>query len=158
FAEMNASPHTHAGMARPAWKNAALVVVVRLRAKPTPRTNAKYTSITTQSSQVRFMSTRQSSVIGRQSAVSNRDSRKPRHQDANQIRNNPQRSAIGNPQERGKSDDHSSHRIGCRMNKLRTTSSTSDSALNVFQRPTYSGLLSARPPKSSAGWRIGHSS
>jgi hypothetical protein len=41
LAEMNASPQTHAGIARPAWKNAALVVVRFFSATPTPRTEAK---------------------------------------------------------------------------------------------------------------------
>jgi hypothetical protein len=41
FAEMNARPHTHAGIARPAWKNAELVVVLLFSATPMPSTKAK---------------------------------------------------------------------------------------------------------------------
>jgi hypothetical protein len=52
---MNARPQTHAGIARPAWKNAELVVVLLLSATPMPSTKTKYTSISSQSSQVSVM-------------------------------------------------------------------------------------------------------
>ncbi len=41
FAEMKARPQTHAGIARPAWKKAVLVVVFFLRATPMPSTKPK---------------------------------------------------------------------------------------------------------------------
>ena len=55
LAEMNASPQTQAGIARPARKKSVLVVVYRFSAKPMPSTNAKYTNISTQSRKERVM-------------------------------------------------------------------------------------------------------
>src|SRR6266513_5394005 len=52
FAEMNASPHTQAGMERPARKKSVELFMYRLSAKPMPSTKAKYTSMMTQSTVV----------------------------------------------------------------------------------------------------------
>src|SRR5712692_3307508 len=49
FADINAKPHTHAGMARPARKKSVLVFIELLRATPMPRTNAKYKARISQS-------------------------------------------------------------------------------------------------------------
>src|ERR1700719_890841 len=42
FADMNASPQTHAGIARPARKKSVLVFMEPFSATPMPSTNAKY--------------------------------------------------------------------------------------------------------------------
>src|SRR5216684_6159877 len=42
FAEINARPATHAGIARPARKKSVLVFIELFRDAPMPRTNAKY--------------------------------------------------------------------------------------------------------------------
>src|SRR5216683_1514506 len=42
FADMNASPATHAGIARPARKKSVLVCIEPFSATPMPNTNAKY--------------------------------------------------------------------------------------------------------------------
>src|SRR6266849_6699501 len=49
FADINAKPHTHAGMARPARNKSVLVFIELLRATPMPRTNAKYRARISQS-------------------------------------------------------------------------------------------------------------
>src|SRR5829696_370453 len=48
-------------------------------------------------------------------------------------------------------------RTGCRIKKLRTTSSTFESAGSVFQRSMYSGLPRAAPPNNKLLCRIGQS-
>src|SRR5579885_2956356 len=53
LAEMKARPHTQAGMARPARKKSVLVFTRRRKTNPMPSTDAKYTSMITQSIPVR---------------------------------------------------------------------------------------------------------
>src|SRR5258706_525931 len=55
FAEINANPHTHAGIARPARKKSELVFTFRRSSTPIPITNTKYTSMMIQSIAVRFV-------------------------------------------------------------------------------------------------------
>ncbi len=55
FAEMNASPHTHAGIDRPERKKSVLVRIDRRSQNPIPKTKTRYTAMMTQSMVVRFM-------------------------------------------------------------------------------------------------------